>query len=75
MEEGQGYLMNLKYLKLFDKTDEYIAPVRKEKGASWRYFSARVGYVEISRNGCLEVLPPSFPPALLHPESLVALTQ
>ena len=64
MEEGQSYLMILKYLKLFDKADKYIAPVRQEKDASWRYFSARVGYVEISRNGCLEVLPLSFTPSL-----------
>ena len=51
--------MILKYLKLFDKNNKYVEPVRKEKDASWRYFSAHVGYVEIARNDSLEVLPPS----------------
>ena len=55
MEEGQGYLMLLKYLKLFDAEKSYIEPVRREQEASWCYFSARVGYVEISRNSRLEV--------------------
>ena len=47
--------MLMKYLKPFDTSDSYIEPVKKEKLVPWQYFSARVGYIEISRNGRLEV--------------------